>query len=96
MPRKKSTKKEPEDPIEKLEKTIKRVEKRLKRAVSFKFLFLRGIVVGVGTAIGATIIAAIVIGILATIVNTLDKVPVIDQIIERTGIHEAMESVKIK
>jgi hypothetical protein len=55
--------------IESLNKNIVKLSAMVERVNSYTFIFLRGIIGGVGTFIGATIIATIVITILIQILG---------------------------
>lgn len=57
---------------QKLNENIVELSTTIKRVSSFKFIFLRGIITGVGTFIGATIVAAVAITILVQILSLFD------------------------
>lgn len=64
-----------EEPLtitEDLNKNITELSATVKKVNSLKFIFLRGILSGVGTFIGATVVAAIVVTILLQILAFLD------------------------
>lgn len=67
-----------------LNKNIVELSSTVKRINSFKFIFLRGILNGVGTFIGATIVAAVAITLLVQILGMFD----VDQ-----GIKEYLSSL---
>lgn len=60
------------DPQKELNQNILDLSRTIKQINSFWFVFLRGIVNGVGTFIGATIVAAIVITFVAKILTFFD------------------------
>ena len=57
------------DPNYELNKNIVELSATTKRINSFKFIFFRGVLNGVGTFIGATIVAAIAITVLVQILD---------------------------
>ena len=67
--------------IEELNKNIKDLSVVMKRANSFHFVFLRGILWGLGSAVGATVVAVIIIAILSNIIQTINDVPILGNII---------------
>ena len=70
-----------EEDIKKLNKSIEDLSVVMKRANSFHFVFLRGILWGLGSAVGATAIAVVVVTILSRIIQTINDVPVLGNII---------------
>ena len=54
----------------------------IKRANSFYYVFLRGIIWGLGSAIGATVVAVIIIAILSSILQSINGVPILNSIIK--------------
>lgn len=60
------------DPSQELNKNIIELTKMVERLNSLKFIFLRGILNGIGTFVGATIVAAIAITLLVKILGALD------------------------
>lgn len=69
-----------------------KVAKQLEKANSFKLLFIRGIIMGVGTAIGATIIAGIVIAMLVKFLNVAESFPILNDLLKQSNIQEMIES----
>ena len=67
-----------------LNKNIVELSATVKRINSFRFIFLRGVLNGVGTFIGATIVAAVAITLLVQILGMFD----VDQ-----GIKEYLSSL---
>lgn len=63
---------ESSNPHDELNKSILELSATTKRINSFKFIFLRGVLNGVGTFIGATIVAAIAITLLLKVLGILD------------------------
>ena len=55
--------------LESLNANIVRLSTMVEKMNSYKFVFLRGIVTGIGTFVGATIIAAIAIAILVQVLG---------------------------
>lgn len=55
-----------------LNKNIVELSATVKRVNSFKFIFFRGILTGVGTFIGATVVAAIAVTLLVQILAFFD------------------------
>jgi hypothetical protein len=70
---------------------LKKIEKRLHRLTSMRWLFLMGLVRGVSTVIGATLVAAIAFGILAQMISSANNVPGINKLIESSGIEGIIE-----
>lgn len=58
--------------VEELNKNIIELTKMVERLNSLTFIFLRGIVNGVGTFIGATVVAAIAITVMVKILGVFD------------------------
>ena len=67
--------------IKELNKNIKDLNLVIKRANSFHYVFLRGIFWGLGSVIGATVIAVIIIAILSRIIQSINDVPILNNII---------------
>lgn len=59
-------------PNQKLNENIVELSATVKRINSIKFIFLRGVVNGVGTFIGATVVAAVAVTLLIQILGVLD------------------------
>jgi len=70
---------------------LRSIDKKLAKQTSKKDNFKLGIIRGVGTAIGATVIATIALTIAAKVIDSVDDVPIIEDIIDRTNIDEAVE-----
>lgn len=84
--------KETKNTSETLDKNLQALNQTLQRTNSFKYSFLRGLVIGTGTAIGATVIAAIVIAILARSLQRFEGVPGLDRVLNASGIDKALDS----
>ena len=54
----------------------------LKRANSFRYVFLKGVIWGLGSAIGATVVAVIIIAILSSIIQSINGVPILNSLIK--------------
>jgi len=78
----------------KLVKSIQKLNKSLERSTSFKYVFLRGIINGLATAIGATIVAGAILSILSRTIDSVDDVPVLGEFIEAIKIREVIEDGK--
>ncbi len=78
----------------KLSKSIQKLSKSLDRSTSFRYVFLRGIVNGLATAIGATIVAGLVIGVLSRTIDSIDDVPILGKFVDATNIKEVIEEEK--
>lgn len=59
------------DDIKSLNENMVRLSHIIQRVNSYRFVFLRGIVMGIGTFIGATIVAAIAITIFVQVLGFL-------------------------
>ena len=66
--------------IEELNQNIERLIVVAKRANSFHYVFLRGVLWGLGSVIGATIVAVIMIAILSNIIQSINDVPILNNI----------------
>jgi hypothetical protein len=75
----------------KLLQHLEQLNSNLHKQLSFKRSFLQAMLNGVGTAIGATIIAGIVIAILSATINSIHDVPVLNKIIESTGLEQSLQ-----
>jgi hypothetical protein len=75
--------------IEKLKEVLEELDKSYKKNSSLKHKFVVGIITGMGTAIGATIIAGIAIGILTTTIDTIEDIPIIQDILDAEAIKDA-------
>lgn len=70
-----------EKKIEELNQEIKKLIVVIKKANSLHYVFLRGILLGLGSVIGATIVAVIIIAILSNIIQTINDVPILNNVI---------------
>lgn len=73
--------------IEELNQNIKKLIVVMKRANSFQYVFLRGVLWGLGSAIGATAIAVIVIAILSNIIQSVNDVPILNNVMNNLQNH---------
>ncbi|MBW6441139.1 hypothetical protein K0B03_03875 [Patescibacteria group bacterium] len=69
--------------ISELNQNIKDLNLVIARANSFRLVFLRGLLWGLGSAVGATVVAVIIIAILSSIIQTVNDVPILNNIINR-------------
>ncbi len=87
-------KKEPEQNKEQiLDTQLEKFNKNLIRFNSYKMVFLRGIISGVGGAIGATIIAALFISILTKTIQRMD-VPFLNNLLETSHIGQMFDATE--
>ena len=73
--------------IEELNQNTKKLIVVVKRANSFQYVFLRGVLWGLGSAIGATAVAVIIIAILSSIIQSVNDVPILNNIINNLQNH---------
>jgi len=66
--------------IEELNQNIKKLIVVVKKANSFYYVILRGILWGLGSAIGATVIAVIVVAILSSAIQSINDVPILNNV----------------
>jgi len=67
--------------IEELNQNIKDLIVVVKRANSFYYVFLRGLLWGLGSVIGATVVAVIIIAILSSAIQSINDVSILNNII---------------
>ena len=67
--------------IEELNQNIEKLIIVVKRANSFHYVFLRGVFWGLGSVVGATIVAVIIIAILSNIIQSINDVPILNNIV---------------
>jgi len=67
--------------VEELNQNIKNLVVVIKRANSFYYVFLRGLLWGLGSVIGATVVAVIIIAILSSVIQSINDVPILNNII---------------
>ena len=67
--------------IEELNQNIENLIIVIKRANSFHYVFLRGVFWGLGSVVGATIVAVIIIAILSNIIQSINDVPILNNIV---------------
>ena len=66
--------------IEELNQNIENLIVVIKRANSFHYVFLRGVLWGLGSVVGATIIAVVIIAILSNIIQSVNDIPILNNI----------------
>lgn len=69
---------------QKMTKALDKLSKNLTKYTSYKQVFYRGLIQGLGTALGATILTALVIGLAINLLNKVDyqSVPFIQKLSE--------------
>lgn len=67
--------------IKELNQNIENLIIVVKRANSFHYVFLRGVLWGFGSAVGATVFAVIIIAVLSSIIQSINDVPILNNII---------------
>ena len=67
--------------IKELNQNIENLIIVIKRANSFYYVFLRGVLWGLGSVIGATVVAVIIIAILSSVIQSINDVPILNKII---------------
>lgn len=67
--------------IEELNQNIENLIVVIKRANSFNYVFLRGVLWGLGSVIGATLVAVIIIAILSNIIQSINDIPILNNTI---------------
>ena len=66
--------------VELLSEQIRKLNARLYKQTTPKYVFFHALLAGIGSAVGATIIAGIVIGLLAQTIHTIEDVPIVGNI----------------
>lgn len=69
------------DKLKELNKNIQDLSREIKKANAFHFIFLRGILWGLGSALGATVVAVILVTILSRIIQSVNDVPILNNIL---------------
>ncbi|MDF1498441.1 MAG: DUF5665 domain-containing protein [Patescibacteria group bacterium] len=67
--------------IEELNENIEKLIVVIKRANSFHYVFLRGVLWGLGSVVGAAFVAVIIVAILSSIIQSVNDVPILNNII---------------
>ena len=67
--------------IKELNQNIENLIIVVKRANSFHYVFLRGVLWGLGSAVGATVVVVIIIAVLSSIIQSINDVPILNNII---------------
>ena len=68
------------------------IDEKLYKLTSIRWNIGMSLLRGVATAIGATVVAAIVLAWLNWFLETANEVPVLDTLIERSGIQRTLEN----
>lgn len=77
-----------------LKTELRELNKHLARANSAPRLFLLGIIRGAGAAVGATIILGLAITLLATLIQSVENIPIINELIESLKISDLIEQLQ--
>jgi hypothetical protein len=75
---------------------LAKLTKQMANANSYWKIFLRGIVAGIGTALGATIIAGLLVAFLASVVDSVDDIPILNNIVQSSNLKELLNGDKNK
>jgi len=67
--------------IEELNENIEKLIAVIKRANSFHYVFLRGVLWGLGSVVGAAFVAVIIVAILSSVIQSINDVPILNNII---------------
>ena len=70
---------------------LSEINNRMKRMNSYRHRFATAIVHGIGYAIGFTLIAGLILGILSKVADSVHDVPILNEIIEKIDLDEALE-----
>lgn len=73
------------------DENIAKLANSLYKSVSYKETFIRGLINGIAAAIGATLVAGILLGLLSTVIDRADNIPIIDDIIEKSGLKDILD-----
>ncbi len=68
--------------ISQVNKNLKDLNEKLKKANSLKYIFFSSVLRGLGTAIGATLVLAILLAVLKSLAEALGWFPVLERILE--------------
>lgn len=74
----------------KLNKNIIKLNKKLDKRLSFKWIFFNGLVNGIGYAIATTIIIGLIISFLAQHIDSVEDVPILKDFVEPSQIEEVI------
>jgi hypothetical protein len=69
---------------------LQAINKNLEKSVSFKRTFIKGLINGVSTLLGATILGTLALATLSIVYNSVEEIPVIGDIIEKTPLEESI------
>ena len=67
--------------VESLTEQIRKLNAKLYKQTTPKYVFIHALVAGIGSAVGATLIAGMVIAVLAQTIHTIEDVPIIGNIV---------------
>lgn len=62
---------------------IKKLDKDIVKTNSFRYVFLKGILWGVGTTLGATMVAAVIITLLSRIISSVNYIPILKDFVQK-------------
>lgn len=75
---------------------LKNIDYKLTKLTSFKHVFLRGIINGLGTFIGATIVAAVLLAVLSRFIDSVEDVEVIQDIVDSVDTVELKQTSELE
>ncbi|HEX7017304.1 MAG TPA: DUF5665 domain-containing protein [Patescibacteria group bacterium] len=78
--------------LELLSEQMRKLNARLYKQTSARYVFFHAVLAGIGSAIGATIIAGMVIAILARTIHTIEDVPIVGNIVQNELIQNQFET----
>jgi hypothetical protein len=70
---------------------LEKIDRKLKSLTSYRDIFLKGIVTGVGTFIGATIVVGLLFGVLSQVFDFAGQIEVINEILDQTDIENIVD-----
>ena len=73
------------------EDRLSSIDQKLDNLTSLKKEFVRGVVRGVGTALGASVIGAVAIWLIFAVFNTVDDVPIVEDLVNKINLKEAVD-----
>lgn len=65
-----------------LNEQMRKLNARIRKQTSAKYVFFHAVLAGIGSALGATLIAGIVIGILAQTIHTIEDIPIVGNLVQ--------------
>ncbi|MFA5622886.1 MAG: DUF5665 domain-containing protein [Candidatus Dojkabacteria bacterium] len=72
-----------ESDVQKLNRNIKKLNRKIDKRISFKRNFFISILNGIGTVIGGTIVLAVLVTIITKILQSLGGFPYLQQLLEK-------------